>query len=354
VTFSSPIKPSRLSDGNQVAIVSPSFPALGRWPHRALRARAYLESLGLRVRIMPHATETTGWTAGSVQHRIEDLHSAFADPDIKAVVCATGGNHSNELVPHLDYELIAANPKIFQGYSDMTVLHWAILKHARLTTFYGPAATLEMAEYPEVLEFTDHSLRAAWFGDKPLRFDTAPEWTEEFLDFNAKLDLERPRALQRNPGRVWLQPGAGTGPLLGGCLESIMWHVKGSAEWLDLAGAILFLETSEEAPPPPDVDAYLTDLSNLGILDHIAGLVIGRPMLYTPENTELLWEVVSKHMTDRAVPVLANIDCGHTDPMLTLPLGISVRLDSSSDTFEAAEVATNPDSTQPNLDPAGR
>jgi muramoyltetrapeptide carboxypeptidase len=304
--------------------------------------------------MMPNAGKPGRWVAGSVAERVDDLHSAFADPDIKAIVCATGGNHSNELVSHLDYEMIARNPKVFQGYSDMTVLHWALLRHARLVTFYGPALVLEMAEYPNVFDLTDTSLRAAWFDDAPLRFDPSQEWTEEFLEWDDKADLERAREMRPNRGWRWLHPGAATGPLIGGCLETIMWHLKGSAEWLDLTGAILFLETSEEAPSPAHVDAYLTDLANLGVWDQITGLILGRPRDYTSEDAELLWEVVADHLTDRAIPVLANIDCGHTDPMLTLPLGVTARLDSHQDTFATTEAPTTPDSTAPGQDPEGR
>lgn len=160
--------------------------------------------------------------------------------------------------------------------------------------------------------------------------------------------------MRPNPGWRWLQPGTATGPLVGGCLETIMWHLKGSAEWLDLHGAILFLETSEEAPSPAHVDAYLTDLSNLGVWDQITGLVLGRPRDYTAENTELLWEVTAAHTTGRAIPVLANIDCGHTDPMLTLPLGLTTQLDSHEDTFATTEAPTTPGSTAPGRGPADR
>jgi muramoyltetrapeptide carboxypeptidase LdcA involved in peptidoglycan recycling len=303
---------------------------------------------------MPSAATVTGWTAGSPSERADDLHAAFADSEIKAIVCGIGGNHSNELLPLLDYELIASNPKIFQGYSDMTVLLWAFLARANLVTFYGPALVLEMAEYPAVLEFTDRSMRSAWFGDAPPNFESSPQWTEEFLDFDKKLDLERARDMRPNDGPRWLQPGTATGPLIGGCLETIVWHLTGLPEWPDLSGAVLFLETSEEAPSPAHVDAYLTDLSNLGVLDEIAGLVFGRPMRYRPEDTELLWEVINMHMQGHSVPVLANIDCGHTDPMLTLPLGIEVRLDSHNDSFTATEVATSPGSTRSGPDPADR
>src|SRR6266480_7576588 len=162
--------PGRVREGDTVAIVSPSFGAVGRFPHRTERGIAYLESLGLRVRLMQHAGETQGWASSAAASRAADIHEAFSDHQVSAIVCGIGGNHSNQLLPLLDYELIARNPKIFQGYSDITVLHWAFAKHAGLRTFYGPAFIAQLAEYPFVLTFTDRFMRAAWFGDSPLEF----------------------------------------------------------------------------------------------------------------------------------------------------------------------------------------
>src|SRR5947209_3606151 len=96
------IKPPRARPGDTVAVISPSWPAVASWPHRVARGRAYLESLGLRVRIMPNAGGREGWVSGSPQARAADLHQAFADPDVAVVLCAIGGNHSNQMLPYLD------------------------------------------------------------------------------------------------------------------------------------------------------------------------------------------------------------------------------------------------------------
>ncbi|MEA2460604.1 MAG: muramoyltetrapeptide carboxypeptidase, partial [Actinomycetota bacterium] len=226
----------------------------------------------------------------------------------------------------LDYELIAAHPKIWQGYSDMTVVHWALLKHAGLATLYGPALTIALAEFPKVLPHTDRWLRAAWFRTEPLRFAPATEWTEEILDFDTQLDLTRARTMSPSSGWRVLREGEARGPILGGCLETICWHLKGSDTWIDPAGSIFFFETSEEAPSPEHVDAYLTDLEQLGVFDACTGLLVGRPMSYSEEDTETLWEVVKTHTAAANIPVLANIECGHTDPMITLPLGVPAHL----------------------------
>ncbi len=332
--------PGRIRVGDTVAIVSPSFGAVGQFPHRTERGLAYLESLGLRVRLMSHAAETAGWVSSAAMSRVADIHEAFSDDEVTAIVCGIGGNHSNQLLPLLDYDLIRRNPKIFQGYSDITVLHWAFAKQANLRTFYGPALVTQMAEYPNVLTFTDTFLRAAWFGESPLEFEPATESTDEFMEWADKADLMRPRAMKPTAGWVCVRPGVAEGWLMGGCIETLCWHVKGSDAWLDLDGAMLFLETSEEAPSPAHVDAYLVDLENLGVFEQIRGLVIGRPTGYSAEQTEQLWAVVAERTAHSGVPVLGNVDCSHTDPMLTMPMGTNVVLDAGRCLFRALEVST--------------
>ena len=288
---------------------------------------------------MPHAAGVDGWVSAPPEQRAADLHAAFADPDVRVVLCAIGGNHSNQVLPHLDFDLIRANPKIFQGYSDMTVLHWAIGKETGLSTFYGPALISELAEYPEVLPLTDRFLRAAWFGEEPLRFEESLQWTDEFLDWREQLDLTRARTLRLGEGWRTVHGGVAEGPLVGGCLETICWHLKGTPYWQELAGTVLLLESSEETPPPAYVDSYLTDLAQLGVFEAIAGLVYARPYGYGDEARESLWSVLHAHSR---CPTLMNVECGHTDPMLTLPFGQTVRLDADARTFETLEAPTAP------------
>lgn len=333
-------RPPRVRPDNVVAVVSPSAGAVGRWPHRVARATAYLESLGLRVRVMPNAGRTDGWASAPAELRAADLHAAFADDEVTVVLASIGGNHSNQLLPLLDFDLLAAHPKVFQGYSDITVLHWAIAARCGLSTFYGPALVPQLGEFPRVLELTDRCLRAAWFGDAALVYEPAATWTEEMLDWDAEADSTRPRELRPGDGWVTLRGGGARGPILGGCLETICWHLKGSSSWLDPAGAILLLETSEEAPPPAHVDAYLTDLEQLGVFDAAVGLVVARPRSYTRDDVKLLWEVVVRRTEDARLPVLANVDAGHTDPLLTVPLGLEAELDCDAPGFRLLEPPT--------------
>lgn len=331
-------KPPRVRAGDTVAIISPSFGAVGPWPHRVERGTAYLESLGLQVRLMPNAGRTESSVSAPAEARVEDIHQAFADANVAVVLAGIGGNHSNQLLPLLDYDLIREHPKVFQGYSDVTVLHWAIGKHAGLSTFHGPALVPELGEFPEVLPHTDRYLRAAWFGEDPIAFEAAEWWTDELLDWDTKADLTRPRQLRPNEGWVTVREGEAAGPLLVGCFETICWHLKGSDAWLDPEGAILVLEPSELALPPTDVDSYLTDLEQLGVFDAAAGLVFARPYGYSPDDLAALWEILAQRTG--TLPVLGNVETGHADPMITLPLGAEAELDAGSKVFRLNEAPT--------------
>ena len=332
--------PPRVQPGDAVGIVSPAFGGVGCWPHRVERGVAYLEQLGLRVKVMEHARRSEGWASAPAEARTADLHAAFLDDEVSVVLAGIGGNHANQLLPLLDFELIAAHPKVFQGFSDMTVLHWAFLRHAGLGGFHGPALITALAEFPAIHPESDRSLRAAWFSSEPLRFEPAAAWTDEVLNWDEQLDLTRARELRPGGGWVALRGGHADGWLLGGCLETICWHLKGSSSWVSPEGAIVFLETSELAPSPGEVDSYLTDLEQLGVFHTAAALVVGRACGYDEERTKQLYEVVVARTESSGLPVLANVDIGHTDPMLTLPIGCSAHLDVDALRFETLVPAT--------------
>jgi muramoyltetrapeptide carboxypeptidase len=333
-------RPRRVRPGDTVAVVSPAFGAVGRWAHRVERATAYLESLGLTVRLMPNAARSDGWASAPPEDRVADLHEAFADDDVAVVLAGIGGNHSNQLLPCLDFDLIREHPKVFQGYSDITVLHWAFAKHAGLATFHGPALVPELGEFPQVLPDTDRYLRAAWFGGEPIVYQPLDVWTDELLDFETKADLARGRELREGEGWVTIRDGIAQGPLFGGCLETICWHLKGSSAWSCPDEAVFVLDTSEEAPSPACVDSYLTDLEQLGVFEVAAAVIFARPYGYTADDRDRLWEVVARRTEAAGVPVLANVDAGHTDPMVTLPLGVSAEVDARQKTFRLLEAPT--------------
>jgi len=335
------MKPPRLREGDTVGVISPSWGGGAEYPHRVERGVEYLESSGFRVRIASHAINSVGYVSDTAENRVSDIHAMFRDPEVRAIVSMIGGDHSCHLLPLLNFDLIRENPKILMGYSDVTVLNVAIWQMTGLVTFNGPALMVELAEYPEVLRYTErHMLKALCSAEPVGRVEPSAWWTEEFLDWDEKEDLTRARTGQASSGWTWLKGGRADGVLVGGCLES-MQHLRGTTYWPDLDGAILFLETSEEKPDPERVDGILMDYENMGAFGHIKGLLFGRPYAYTPEEREQLNEIILERVKGYGFPVVADMDFGHTSPMYTLPVGCRAAIEPGRERFEIVEPAVS-------------
>lgn len=282
---------------------------------------------------------------------------AFKDPSIKAIICTIGGLSSNELLPFINWDLIKKHPKIFVGFSDITVLHSAIWKMTGLRTFYGPAGLTQFGEYPKPIEFTvKHFLKVLaptpeTVGLPVGMIPRSAHWTNDLSEWGfqaqqlatgAKLE---PRQLQANPGWEWIRGGACTGRIVGGSLL----RLSGTRYFPTFKEKILLIETPDGekvgTPLPFDkVQSLMADLVNLGILDEIVGLIVGRPYGYFDKELErfktMVKEVCSGVKVDgqeRVFPILCGVDVGHTDPLVTVPLNTLARLDSEEDVWELLE-----------------
>lgn len=320
--------PPRLEPGDKVGVIAPSFPALDLFPHRMAQAEKNLyDRWRLAVAYGKHALGNAGWVSASGEARAEDLNAMFADTDVKAIIAALGGDHSVEMLPFIDWDVVREHPKIFVGYSDVTVLHLAIHHTTGLVTFQGPSFIGEFGDFPEMLPFTADAFEAAVMSGTPIgATPVSEEWTEDSADWSTGDDASYERTMLLNPGSVWVRRGEAEGPLLGGCLESLQ-HLRGTPFWPDLEGAIFLLETSEEAPSPAFVAGVLADYAVMGVLDRLSGLVVGRPRSHSFDDHALLLQVLEEATRPYGCPVLADVDFGHTAPMLTLPMGVRARLD---------------------------
>jgi muramoyltetrapeptide carboxypeptidase len=332
-------RPKPLQQGDTVGLLSTSAPMAGLVPHRLQAAHAALEEMGFHVRIAPNAEVITDYTAGTPQQRADDVHALFEDPAVTAIISCIGGNHTNHVLPLLDYELIARNPKVVTGYSDMTVLHLALASHAGLQTFYGPAAITQFAEYPEPLSYTLEYFKRAVMQDDPIgAIEPSEEWTDEILDWFKQEDQTRPRTTHENEGYQWLREGSAEGPLMGGCISSLM-HLRGTPYWPDMSGALLFLDTPESeadfrtGEDVATIDAQLTDLYLSGVLHQISGLIVGRPFGYTQQQREEFKTLLRDRTREFAFPILFNVNIGHADPIATIPYGAAAHIDSNTNTF---------------------
>lgn len=327
------IRPPRLQPGDLIAAVSLSSGAAALFPARYEAGKRQLaQQFGLSVIEAPHALASDAFLRQNPQARAADLHWALTNPEVKGMISTIGGDDSVRVLPHLDPQLIRDNPKVFMGFSDTTNPLLAFLS-AGVHAFHGPAFMTDLAETGGMKPFVSASLRAALFEAKPHELKQAPEWTEEFLDWADPNSHDRARRFVPSEGWRWLQgSGASQGHLLGGSLE-VLQMLNGTRWWPaeDLwRGAILFLETSEEVPPPRVVAQALSNYGAQGILNHAQGLLLARPMRYSLEDRFRLDEEVLRVLAEYGrsdLPVVTNLDIGHTSPQLTLPLGVETKID---------------------------
>jgi muramoyltetrapeptide carboxypeptidase len=341
--FLSLIKPRKLEKGDTIGLISPSSPLAGLIPHRTEKAIKMLQELGFKVKIGMNALKVTGYTAGSPKERAEDINSFFKDKEVKAIISFIGGNHSNQVLNYLDFQLIKKNPKIFVGYSDVTVLHFAFYTQCNLVTFYGPAALTQFAENPRILSYTEEYFKKALMETKPIgKIKPSSYWTDEVLDWFKKEDLKRPRRMKKNKGWQWLRKGRAEGSILGGCITSMM-HLRGTKYWPDFSNSIFFWEIPEsdcdfkKGRKVEIIDSCLTDLELSGVFQKIKGMIIGRFFGYSEEEKKEMIKIIKQRTANYKFPILLDVDIGHTDPMITIPLGVKAEIDSSKNLFEIKE-----------------
>ena len=305
------LKPQQLKKGDLIGIVSPaSPPADSSCIERGVR---YLERLGYNVAVGDHAARVHGYLAGTDDERLADLHGFFADRRVKAIIAVRGGYGTPRLLPKLNYSLIARNPKILGGYSDLTALQLALWKRCRLITFHGPMAGVEMAD--SIDSFTEEMFWSLLTSTKKL----------------GQLNLSG-----FHP--VSLCSGKASGRLLGGNL-SLVTSLTGTRYLPDMRDGILFLEETGEEPYR--VDRMMMQLCNAGILSACGGIVAGQFTDCIPKDQSRPSLTVDDILTETALrsgkPFLSNLPFGHVPQKMTLPIGLRTSIDASERTMSFLE-----------------
>lgn len=339
------IKPARLNRGDKIAAVSISWGGPGTFPQRYAIGKQQLQNeFDLQVVEMPNTLKDADWLARNPQPRAEDLMQAFADPSIKGIFSTTGGEDSIRLLPYVDLNVIHHNPKIFMGYSDTTISHLMCYK-AGLVSFYGPSILAEFAENGGMFPYMVRSLRQTLFSSDAIgaiKPNTAG-WTFERLDWGDAANQNRQRKLNPCTGWKFLQgSGLHRGHLVGGCLEVLDWTRGTDLFPTNWEKAILFFEISEEAPPPNFVRYTLRTYATMGILQQLSGILFGRP--YAEENVfekydQAILQVIREEEGLTELPIITNMDFGHTSPMFVLPYGLEAEIDCDTHEFSIVEHA---------------
>lgn len=339
------IKPNALKPGDKVALVSLSWGGAGdeetRWRYEQGKER--LEKIfGLIPVEMEHTLAGTNYVYEHPEKRAEDLMNAFRDPSIKGIIACIGGIESIRMLPYIDYEVIRQNPKVFLGYSDSTTTHLICYK-AGLASVYGPTLLVDFAENVQMHPYTVEYLQKTLFAAKPVgKIIPASEWTSEWLPWKEE-NKQTARKYQPNQGYELLQgSGIATGRLIGGCIE-VFDMLRGTELFPpveEFVGSILFLETSEEKPPAWFVECALRIYGINGILNKINGLIWGKPQDETlyEEYKDVIRSVL-KEFGQENLPVLCNMNFGHTEPKCCLPYGMLASIDCEKKELSLLEAA---------------
>jgi muramoyltetrapeptide carboxypeptidase len=297
-----------LPDGGTIGVAAPSSPYFNR--SEVLRGVEWWEAQGYRVKLSESVWAQDDYVAGSPELRARDLVTMFADPEVDVVQALQGGFGAVEIAPLVDYDVIAANPKAFCGFSDITVLHLAILQRTGLATFYSN-------------------------GLVGMGWEKTPQFNKDRL--LSVLRGETTGEVPRDPDDPYLRPirgGKVSAPIVGGNLDLIV-RTLGTSYEVELEGAIFFFEAVED--PPWVVDGDLIQLKHAGKLDGVAGVVVGDMEKSDwdegrPEwpRTRSLEDVLERHLEPLGVPVLYKLPLGHGKHLAALPLGVMATLDADA------------------------
>jgi muramoyltetrapeptide carboxypeptidase len=311
------LMPRKLAPGDAIRVIAPASSLAMLDSATMAIADGRLQDLGLHVTFGRHAEESDAFTSSSVQARIDDLHEAFADVHVAAILTVIGGYNSNQLLRHIDWELIRAHPKIFCGYSDITALQNAVWAKTGLVTYSGP----HYSTFGQKLhaDYTvDYFVRCLMF-DAPFAIQPSAQWSDD-----AWYQDQDNRMLVPNDGYLVLNEGIAEGTILGGNLCTLN-LLQGTEYAPEIADAIVFLEDDAESHPGT-FDRDLQSLIHQYGFERVRGLVIGRFQKASGMTPDLLRTIVQSKCELRAVPVIASVDFGHTDPKVTFPIGGTGRL----------------------------
>jgi muramoyltetrapeptide carboxypeptidase LdcA involved in peptidoglycan recycling len=332
-------KHAKLVSGDQVAVLSPSFAAPGMFPavHELAMSRLRTD-FGLE----PVEYPTTRQLDASPQDRAADLMAAFADPEIRAILATIGGDDQITVLPFLDPDIVAANPKPYAGYSDNTnLLNW--LWNLGIVSYHGGSTMVHLGRGGGLHPVSAQSLRAALLTGGDVELHAVADFSEDERDWHDPASLDQPPLTRPSPGWSWHQPARVlTAPTWGGNLEILHWNLAAN-RWIrppeDYAGCVLLLETSEEMPSAEETFRMLRNAGERGLLGQFPALLVGTAKAsslhehrtaaererYRADQQAAFLRALGTYNPDAMV--VFNVDFGHTDPQWVLPYGGMLTVD---------------------------
>lgn len=314
------IIPQKLQKGDKVMVIAPArgIKIIGQDTRQIAKER--LENLGLEVVFAPNTTDDN-WDymgSSSIEKRVADIHTAFADKSVKAIMTIIGGANSNQLLKYLDYELIKNNPKIFCGFSDITALENAILAKTGLVVYYGPHFSSLGMKYG--CDYTFEHFAKMLLTDGKDDITPSEIWSDDlwFLD-------QEKREFEANEGYWNIHSGEASGTIIGGNLGTFNLLLGTSYRPKFEKDTILFIEDTEGCSLP-EFERNLQALIYQPDFENVKALVVGRFQKGSKVTREGLEFILNTKAELKELPILANVDFGHSAPLLTIPLGGTAQL----------------------------
>lgn len=290
--------PNKLRKGDTIGIIAPSGPITKQKIEDINNSILLMENTGFKIQFSKNAFSNSLGYSASVEEKAEDINNMFKNPDIKAIICGTGGNNSNSLFEYIDYEIIKKNPKIICGFSDNTSILNMIYEKTGLITFSGAT------------------------------FKSLTSWETDYgyKEIINRFVYEKIELGQEDDEYITIKQGISEGKLIGGNFSRISNLICGKYK-LDFKDKILFIEETGYESEPADLSYYLYYMKQNGIFEQIKGIWIGN---YEHETGISLEQVVLDVLKDKYdFPIIKSNNFGHTDRKTVIPIGTKARIDTN-------------------------
>ncbi len=322
-----------LNSGDTIGVFSSSYPLTAIAPAAAENAIHYLEQCGYSVKKGKLFGKRDFYRSGTIRERAEEFNELLYDPEVTCLMAAVGGMVSNSLLPYIDYDFLKTHPKKIIGHSDVAAILLGVYQKTGITTFYGPNLVTCFGQKPPFLEYSLQSMKQTLSRNCPFCIEAPEFYSDELTKWGAPLTPKQPI-----PNKwITVQSGIAEGRLIGGNLNTIN-GMMASPYMPDFReGDILFLEDTEKFAAHSE--RYFSMLKICGVFDKVSGILLGKHRQFDAQGTgrtpaDILLEVLN----GQKIPILADIDCCHTIPMMTLPIGGMIRMDADQQTITVLKV----------------
>ncbi|WP_231170716.1 S66 family peptidase [Clostridium botulinum] len=305
----------RLKNEECIGIFSPSTPITKFCPKRFQRGKQYLKNKGFKIIEGNLTGKSDFYRSGSIKERAEELNELIRNPEVKCIMSTIGGYNSNSILPYIDYEAFKENPKIIIGYSDVTAILLGIYAKTGISTYYGPAIVASFGEIEPFVHWTYKYFEDIFVNDLnfPYELQRPKYWTDEFIDWETQ---DRSKEKRENKW-ITVYDGVATGRVIGGNLDTML-GIWGSEYMPTIKeGDILFIEDSMK--DAAIIERSFSLLKVNGVFERVSGIILGKHELFDDLNTgRKPYEILLEVLGDTKIPFIADFDCCHTHPMMTL------------------------------------